>query len=363
MTPPTTVNRLLSVTGVAEMPLVEEPLAPPAPGEVTVAVAYCGICGSDFPRYFDGGVHSFPQVLGHEFSGVVVALGEGVAGVALGTRVAVAPLSPCHGCEACAAGHYSLCPRYTFIGSRRQGALATYVNAPAANLVPLPDGMRLRDAALVEPLTVAIHGLERADYTGVDRAAVFGAGVIGLLAIQTLKARGVRHVTAIDVQPDKLDLARRLGADEAVPGSDLAARLADRSAAPGVCLETAGHPVTQVQAVQTVARGGQVVYIGTCTRPVAFEAEQFELILRGELGVTGSWMSYSAPFPGHEWTQAVELLASGAIDADAVVSREFPLDSGAAAFDAVRGGRGALLKVLYAVGGENAGAADLDGIR
>ena len=74
-------------------------------------------------------------------------------------------------------------------------------------------------------------------------------------------------------------------------------------------------------------------------------------------------MSYSAPFPGHEWTQAVELLASGAIDADAVVSREFPLDSGAAAFDAVRGGRGALVKVLYAVGGENAGAADLDGIR
>lgn len=353
--PASTTNHLLQVTGVAEMPFVEEPVSTPEPGEVTVAVAYCGICGSDFPRYFDGGVHSFPQTLGHEFSGVVTALGDGVEGVEVGQRVAVAPLVPCHDCEACRGGQFSLCPNYSFIGSRRQGALADYVNAPAANLVKLPDGMRLRDAALVEPLTVAIHGLERADYDDVERVAVFGAGVIGLLTVQTLKARGVKHVTAIDVQPDKLELAKVLGADEVVLGQDVATHFADKASAPQVCLETAGHPATQVQAVDIAARGGQVVYIGTCTRPVSFEAEQFEKILRGELTVTGSWMSYSAPFPGHEWTQAAELLSSGAIDADKLISKEFGLETGAAAFNAVREGKGALLKVLYAVGGEEAG--------
>lgn len=122
-----------------------------------------------------------------------------------------------------------------------------------------------------------------------------------------------------------------------------------------MCLETAGHPATQIQAVDITARGGQVVYIGTCTRPVSFEAEQFEKILRGELRVTGSWMSYSSPFPGHEWTQAAELLASGAIQADKLISREFGLETGADAFTAVREGKGTLLKVLYAVGGEEAG--------
>jgi len=216
--------------------------------------------------------------------------------------------------------------------------------------------MPLRDAALVEPLTVAIHGLERANYDGVDRVVVFGAGVIGLLSIQVLKARGITHVTAVDIQPDKLALARKLGADETVLGPDVVEHFKTHPAAQ-VCIETAGHPLTQVQAVEVAARGGQIVYVGTCTRPVAFEAEQFERILRGELTVTGSWMSYSAPFPGHEWTQAAQLLASGAMHADALISEEFPLDSGADAFTAVRDAKGSLLKVLYAIGGEDAGSS------
>lgn len=348
-----TTKQLLAVTATADMPLLEleQPLQAPAPGEVTVAVAYCGICGSDFPRYFDGAVHAFSQTLGHEFSGVVVALGEGVTGVEIGTHVAVAPLVPCHTCPACTAGNYSLCPNYSFIGSRRQGALATHVDAPAANLVVLPPTMPLRHAALVEPLTVAIHGLERADYTGVDHVTVLGAGVIGLLTVQALRARGIPHITAVDVQPDKLALARSLGADETILGTD-----ADlRGPAPQVCIETAGHPATQVHAIRTVSRGGQVVYVGTCTRPVTFPAEDLELILRGELRVTGAWMSYSAPFPGHEWTHAVDLLSSGAVDADTMISREFPLSSGADAFHAVRNASGSLLKVLYSIGGERAG--------
>lgn len=312
-------------------------------------VAFCGICGSDFPRYFDGEVHQAPQTLGHEFSGVVTDIGSDVSGIDIGQRAAVAPLVPCHECEACTSGRPALCRRYSFIGSRRQGALADYVAVPAANLVPLPGSVSLRDGALIEPLTVAIHGIDRATYDDNSVVVVFGAGVIGLLTVLVLKARGIKTVIAVDVNPEKLRLAESLGADAAVLGTELATFVAEHGA-PTVSIETAGHPATQVQAVEIAARGGQVVYVGTCTRDVTFSAETFERVLRGELVLTGSWMSYSAPFPGDEWTTAVDLVANGSIDLGPLVSRVYRLDDVAQPFHDIRSAQGGLLKVLYAVG-------------
>lgn len=314
-----------------------------------IAVAYCGICGSDFPRYFDGGVHAYPQTLGHEFSGTIAELGPGVEGLEVGQRVAVAPLVPCHDCARCAAGRPALCTRYSFIGSRRQGALAQYVTAPARNVLPLPDSVSLRDAALIEPLSVALHGIALATYENVERVAVFGAGVIGLLTVMALKAQGVPQVVAIDVQQDKLNLATRLGADDTVLGGDVDEYFT-RHPAPQVSIETAGHPVTQVQAVRHSAADGQVVFVGTCTREVTLGPEDFERILRGELTLRGVWMSYSAPFPGREWTRAVELVGSGAVDTDALISNVYPLGDAARPFTDVRESGGRLLKVLYRIG-------------
>jgi L-iditol 2-dehydrogenase len=345
--------KALEVRGAGEMVLLDVPRPPAGPGEAVVQVAYCGICGSDFPRYFDGAVHQVPQTLGHEFSGVVVDVGPGADRVEPGQRVAVAPLIPCRSCPSCASGRPALCRSYSFVGSRRQGALAEYVSVPASNLVPIPDGVTLRDAALIEPLTVAIHGVDRAKYTDDSRVVVYGAGVIGLLTVMVLKAQNVKEVIAVDVRPEKLALATALGADAAVLGGDLEDFFADHEA-PSVGIETAGHPATQVQAVKYCANGGQVVYVGTCTRDVTFPAETFERVLRGELTLTGSWMSYSAPFPGYEWSTAVELIASGAINVDQLVSKVYRLEDGAQPFHDVRDSGGGLLKVLYNVGERHA---------
>lgn len=349
-----TTMQALQVHSAENMPIVTIDRPQPKDNEVLIQVAYCGICGSDFPRYFDGAVHSTPQTLGHEFSGVVVEVGENVVGVDVGKRIAVAPLVPCGECDMCGSGRPALCTSYSFIGSRQQGGLAEFVTAPAENVVPLPDSVALRDAALIEPLSVALHGIDRADLSGVETAIVFGSGVIGLLTVTALKARGIAHVTAVDVQPDKLELAKKLGADAVVLGNEVAAYVQENGR-PDLSIETAGHPATQVQAVEFTANAGQVVFVGTCTRPVSFEPEQFERILRGELTIHGSWMSYSAPFPGPEWAEAVNMVADGLVDMSLLVSGEYSLSDGGQVFDDVRQSGGSMLKVLYRINGEAEG--------
>jgi L-iditol 2-dehydrogenase/galactitol-1-phosphate 5-dehydrogenase len=343
----------LSVTAKEQLDLVRiaKPIA--GPGEVVVRVAYCGICGSDFPRYFEGGVHAFPQIVGHEFAGVVDSVAAGVTSVVRGTRVAVAPLAPCGTCPSCELGRPALCSSYSFIGSRRQGALAEYVSVPADNVVPLPDSVSLRDAALVEPLTVAIHGIDRIDVRPGARVAVFGAGVIGLMTVMALKARGAGQIVVVDLQADKLSLADQLGADVTVlaDGTNVDDYFRDHEPVQ-VCIETAGSSVTQAQAVQYCAKGGDVVFVGTSTRDVVFASRVFEQILRGELNVTGSWMSYSAPFPGAEWLEALAMIESGAVTVAPLVSRVYSLQDGAKPFLDIRASSGALLKVLYRIGAD-----------
>lgn len=349
------MTRAIEVTGPRELALTE--ISPQcAPDEVLVRVAYCGICGSDVPRYFDGAVHSFPQVLGHEFSGVVETVGSDVTTARPGDRVAVAPLVPCHSCAECLAGRPSLCPNYSFIGSRQQGALADLVAVPVVNLVPLGD-LSLRIGALVEPLTVAIHGVERAEVVPGEPAAVLGGGVIGLLAVLTLRDKGAGDITVIDVDPRNLKVALQFGAAHAVNAltDDVAAHFA-AVGDPTLTIETAGVPPTQRQALAITARRGTVAYVGTAHQDLVLPPTVFEHILRHELTVRGSWMSYSAPFPGHEWASAVRILGSGLVDPGVLVTHEVPLEDAVRGFEAMRSRDEHRLKVMFRVGGEEVGA-------
>lgn len=342
--------KALSVIGIEQMDLVDLDRPSPGPGEVLLEVAYAGICGSDFPRYFDGGVHSFPQVLGHEFSGIVREVGDQASSVAIGDRVAVAPLVPCLSCEMCGSGHPSMCGSYSFIGSRQQGALAEYVVVPAINCVRLPEGMTLRQAALVEPLTIALHGLAMAARPEGGSAAVLGAGVIGLMTTAVLAHEGANPLTCVDISASKLELAKEFGATHVVLNEGKALEDHCKEVGhPRTCVEVAGFPQTQVQAVTAAAKGGGVVYVGTPHKEITFSIKEFETILRGELTVRGSWMAYSMPFPGQEWSRAVDLIASGAVDVEPLISREYTLEDGPQPFHDVRDSHGALLKVLYRV--------------
>ncbi len=156
----------------------------PGPGEVKVKVAMSGICGSDVPRVLHNGVHFYPIVLGHEFSGDVVEVGEGVTRVKPKDRVSGAPLLPCMECEDCQRGNYSLCKHYSFIGSREQGSNADYVVLPEKNAVVFDKSIPYEQGAMFEPSTVALHGLFQNDYQGGEYVAVLGGGTIGMFTMR-----------------------------------------------------------------------------------------------------------------------------------------------------------------------------------
>lgn len=321
--------------------------------KVLIKVAYCGICGSDLPRYFEGGVHSFPQVLGHEFSGVVEEIGEKVTNIKVGDRVAVAPLVPCGTCENCQKGEPAMCTNYSFIGSREQGAMAEYVVVPEKNCVKVPDSLSLKEAALVEPLTVAIHGIERINISAGADVLVLGAGTIGLLTVLSLRAIGVGKITVVDLNDKKLEVAKTIGADEVVnPTVQTLEDYYKETSLPEAVIETAGSSVTQKQAIEFVSKRGKVVYVGTSTKDVVLDPETFEKILRGELEVTGSWMSYSAPFPGYEWETGLRYMSTKQVDVKPLITGLYRLEDVAEPFDKMVEANSTAIKLLYAINEE-----------
>ena len=197
---------------------IDKPTA--APGKVLIKVKYTGICGSDVPRVNGDACHYYPNVLGHEFSGVVEEIGEGVTTLKPGDRVAGVPLVPCMKCEDCQKGNYSLCKHYSFIGSREFGSFAEYVVVPEKNAVKFDDSVSFEQGAFFEPATVALHGLQRCDYKGGHTVAILGGGTIGMMTMQWAKIFGAAKVVVFDIVQERLDLAARLGADAGINTKD-----------------------------------------------------------------------------------------------------------------------------------------------
>lgn len=290
------------------------------PGCVKVKVKATGICGSDVPRVLKNGAHFYPIVLGHEFAGEVVEVGEGVTKIKIGDRVSGAPLLPCFECPDCQKGNYSLCKHYSFIGSRQQGSFAEYIVIPESNAVKFDSSIPYEQAAMFEPSTVALHGLYQNDYKGGEYVAILGGGTIGLFTMQWAKIFGSRKVVVFDIENDRLELASRLGADEVI--NTLDEDFMDRAkeitgdAGYGYVFETAGNDITMKMAFELAKNKANICYIGTPTRDVIFTPNQMELMNRKEFKLTGSWMSYSAPFPGKEWELTAHYFSTGELKFD-----------------------------------------------
>ncbi len=292
-------------------------------------VASCGVCGSDVPRLIGTAVHGYPIVLGHEFSGTIEAIGEGGSGALIGRSVACAPLLPDFSDPQCARGHYSLGKGYGFIGSRQPGGFAEYVTMPRRNAVMLPDGVDLVSAAFLEPLTVGLHAIQLMGFLPGRSVAITGVGGIGLLLLQSLRALGAGSIAVFDVDPARLEAAHSLGADRAHDSrrERVAEAAAAETGASGFefVFETAGVPAAEILALQLAAPRGQVMFVGTPHVPLTLQPDEFELMNRKELIVRGSWMNYSAPFPGWEWEFGARLLATGRVRTGLLVDRVLPL--------------------------------------
>lgn len=331
------------------MKLMEVPKPVPGEDEVLIRVGAAGVCGSDIHRFFDPDHRWDTLVLGHEFAGTIEKIGSGISDLAMGTAVAVAPLVPCHKCDNCLRGWYSQCDRYSFIGSRRNGAFAEYVSVPARNLVLLPKGLSLERAALLEPITVVLHPLMAlSNQLGIlETVVVIGLGTIGLLAVQVLKWMGARTIVVTDVLQEKVDLAVAMGATVGVNAGDTELHtVMDGLGGAQIVFEASGTGAGKKAGIRAAGSRGVVLLVGTSPRDVTIDGAILERVSRKEISLIGSWMNYSAPWPGNEWTTAAWLLEKGFIDDTSLVTHRIPLSAGAGAFDMIRDKTEPFVKIL-----------------
>ncbi|MFQ6046689.1 MAG: zinc-binding dehydrogenase [Gemmatimonadales bacterium] len=319
---------------------VEEIAAPsPGPGEVLVRVAGCGMCHTDL-HYIDHGVKTFkepPIVLGHEAAGTVASFGDGVARFSEGDRVLIPAVLSCGRCGYCRQGRENLCDRLVMLGNNVDGAYAEYVVAPAAELVPVPAGLRLEQACIIaDAISTPYHAVKRRGRVQPgDQVAVMGCGGVGLNVVQCARVAGGR-VIAIDVNEERLEVARLLGADTALNPRefDRLDKEVRRLTGGGVdvAFEAIGTPDTIRAAFGLLRRGGRLCVIGYSYEDVELSAAKimyYELEVVGSLGCGGG-----------EYREIIGLVEAGRLQLDPIVSGTLPLDEINEGFDRLRRGEG-----------------------
>lgn len=316
--------------GVGDVRIEERPVPGAGPGEVVVRVSSVGVCGSDTHYYDHGRIGRFvvdsPLVLGHEAAGEVASLGPGVTSLAVGQRVSVEPGVPDLTCPQCLAGRYNLCPGMRFFATPPvDGALAEYVVVHAAFAHPVPDVLSDDAAALLEPLSVGLWACRKGGVTAGSRVLVTGAGPIGLVSVQAALASGATEVVVSDVNPERLALARDLGATDVVDART--ADVAELPRPPEVLLECSGHPAATTAAIRALDRAGRAVLVGMGGDELSLP---LSVVQERELQVTGTFR-YAGT-----WPTSIALVAAGRVDLDRLVTGTYGLDGAA---DALTAGR------------------------
>jgi len=319
------------LTGPRQVEVRQLPDPSPGPGEAVVKVMACGICGTDLHAYRGELPLATGLPPGHEFAGEVVAVGEGVEGVAPGQRVAVEPLKVCLRCPHCRSGDPQLCPSRVLLGTFLPGGMAQMVSVPAYTVYPLPEEMDYSLAALAEPLAVAVHGLHLAGLAVGERVLVLGSGSIGLMAVLAASAAGA-HVTATCRHRQQGEAALLAGAREVyrAEGEDLARLRARAVQEPfDVVVEAVGGRAETLQLAVELARpGGRVAVLGLFTAAVPINAL---LLMLKEVRVVGA-ITYCRRHPRPDFAVALDVLAAHRQRAQSLVSHRFPLAEAGRAF-------------------------------
>ncbi|WP_286901823.1 Zn-dependent oxidoreductase [Vreelandella sedimenti] len=300
-----------------------------AAGEALVRVAFAGICGSDMHIiHGDNAFVRFPRITGHEFAGVVEAVGEGVAEVFVGDRVCIDPVISCGQCYPCRIGRPNVCSSLEVIGVHRDGGFEEFVAVPAANVHQLPDHIGLDAAALVEPYTIAANVLDRMQPHPGDRLMILGAGVIGLTILQMALAKGIEEVIVTDVINERLAAAKQLGAAQVFNSreQDVEKEVLALTQGEGVPLiaDAACVPALLPQMLRLASPAGRIGLLGFSVQPS--ELVQLEVIKK-ELTLVGSRLN-NRKFP-----EVLKLMASGQLDPLALVSHRLPLSDMPSAID------------------------------
>ncbi|MDE6743369.1 MAG: galactitol-1-phosphate 5-dehydrogenase [Lachnospiraceae bacterium] len=379
---------------------VERPV--PGPDEVIVQVKAAGICGSDIPRIYYHGTYSYPLIPGHEYSGIVVEAestavkeadvqedscnaGEdiyvGQAASWIGKRVGVFPLIPCGKCLPCRQKRYEMCRNYSYLGSRRDGGFAEYVSVPVWNLIELPEEVTFEQAAMMEPMAVAVHAMrkvlqDKLMHTGnmpQIRIAICGLGTIGLFLLMFLKEAGYEDILVIgnkDIQKEKafaLGISGEQYYDSRDGGAGAWLEQCAREKGIDVFFECVGVNETVNLAVNHTAPGGRVMLVGNPASDMVLDRQIYWKILRNQLTLFGTWnSSYSKPFYNKgadrqpaasclscddqiledDWQYVLNRLAAGRVHPEQMITHRYDFDGLIKGFELMRGKTEEYLKIM-----------------
>lgn len=317
--------------GVKDLKLenIEEPK--PLKGEVKIKVEWCGICGSDLHEYTAGPIFiplethplsgdKAPIVMGHEFSGQVVEVGEGVTRASVGDRVVVEPIYACGTCEACKQGKYNLCDKMGFYGlAGGGGGFSEYAAVPEVMIHKIPESVSFEQGALVEPSAVALHAVRSSKMKVGDKAVVFGTGPIGLLVIEALKASGASEIYAVELSEERKKKAAEMGAIVIDPKQYDAVEEIHKRTNGGVdvSFEVTGVPPVLTQAINATKIGGETMIVSIFEKEASIHPQNIVLKERTVTGIIG----YRDVFPA-----VISLMAQGYFPADKLVTKRIKLD-------------------------------------
>ncbi|MDE7319349.1 MAG: galactitol-1-phosphate 5-dehydrogenase [Lachnospiraceae bacterium] len=303
----------------------------PGEGEVLVQVKAAGICGSDIPRLYQNGAYSHPLIPGHEFAGIVAETGTGVDKGLLGQRVGVFPLIPCGTCLPCRRGHFEMCRNYSYTGSRRDGAFAEYVTVPVRNLICLPQEVSFEEAAMLEPMSVAVHAMRRVHPQKEEKIVICGLGTIGLLLLSFLLEAGAGRILVVGNKDFQRQMVQRSGLSEHAfydsRQGNAAEWILEQTEGNGadVFFECAGKNETCTLAVESAAPLGRVLLVGNPFTDMILPKDIYWKILRNQLTVSGSWNSSFLQKPEDDWHYALHRLTGKQIAPSKLITHRIPL--------------------------------------
>jgi L-iditol 2-dehydrogenase len=339
--------KALLLSAYNQLELKDLPSPTPGPDELLIKVSACGICGSDVHGY-DGstGRRIPPIVMGHEASGVVASVGSEVRDFAPGDRVTFDSTVFCGKCEYCLKHEVNLCNQRQVIGVscteyRRAGAFAEFLAVPARIAYRLPESFSFEKAAMLEAVSVALHGVAVTEMKGGETVLVIGAGMIGLLLLQAARAMGCSRVFVSDVDPTRLDLAKELGADATLlaSGTPLIEEILRRTDGTGVdaVLEAVGREETIAAAIDCTRKGGTVTLVGNISPQIMLPLQK---VVSRQIRLQGSCASAG------EYPQAIELISSGKIKVDSLITAVAPLSEGPSWFERLHAREPNLMKIV-----------------
>ncbi|XP_014782983.1 sorbitol dehydrogenase [Octopus bimaculoides] len=328
------------------------PIPEPGIGEVQLSMQDVGICGSDVHYWTHGCIGDFiltsPMVLGHEASGVVTKLGEGVTSLSVGDRVAVEPGVPCRLCNYCKEGHYNLCRKMRFCATPPvHGTLARFYCHAADFCYKLPDNVSTEDGALLEPLSVGVHACRRAGVSINSTVLISGAGPIGLCCFLTAKAMGAAKVCMTDVDSQRLEFAKKIGADHVLSvragtSKELASQIENLlGKSPDISLECSGNPAGLKTSILATASGGCVVMVGM--QPDEVTVPLLNAAVR-EVDIRGIFR-YANCYP-----IALSMIASGQVNVKPLITHRYKLEESQKAFEHARTMKDGAVKIMIKCG-------------